>query len=89
MNYPCVGWEVVYTGDMVHTSQCGQDPGQGHVLVSDKHEKKVGHEDVSLTPISSPIPSGTLARGRAQSGSPSSCMDNVGLGNSSSDVTAA
>jgi len=70
MNYPCVGWEVGYTGDMVRTFQCGRAPGQGHV--SDRHETKSVHENVSLTPIVSPMPSGARARGRAHSGSPSS-----------------
>jgi len=57
-----VGWEVGYTGDMVRTLRCGRAPGQGHV--SDKHETKVVHEDVSLTPISSAMPSGARAIGR-------------------------
>ena len=74
---------------MVRILRCG--PVLGQDRISDQPEIKVVHEGVLLTPISSPMPSGACARGRAQNGSPrpSSCVADVRMGNSSSGVTAA
>jgi hypothetical protein len=88
MTYSCVGWEVGYQGDMVRILRCG--PVLGQDRISDNRETKVAvHEGVQLTPISSPMPSGARAIGRAQNGSPSCCVADVRLGNSSCEVTAA
>jgi hypothetical protein len=68
MTYSCVGWEVGYKGDMVRILRCG--PVLSQDRISDNRETKVVDEGVPLTPISSPMPSGARARGRAQTGSP-------------------